>query len=50
MDPHASHGASHHPPHKHPPIDPGYRLVVRTVLWIIAGTVFVAFAVWWLVT
>jgi len=47
-----SRGASHHSPeHKHvKPIDPGYRLVVRTILWLIAGAVFIGFAVWWFST
>lgn len=38
--------------HHHParPIDAGYRLVVRTVLWIIAGAVFIGFALWWFMT
>jgi hypothetical protein len=32
------------------PIDQGYRLVVRTILWIIAGAVFIGFALWWFLT
>ena len=36
-------------PHKRP-IDQSYRLVVRTALWVIAGTVFIAFAIWWFTT
>lgn len=32
------------------PIDDSYRLVVRTVLWVIAGLVFLGFAIWWSVT
>jgi hypothetical protein len=32
------------------PIDFSYRIVVRTVLWVIAGVVFVGFAIWWVLT
>lgn len=32
------------------PIDRGYRLVVRTILWVIAGLVFVGFGIWWILT
>lgn len=40
------------PGHRHAarPIDHGYRLVVRTVLWVIAGAVFLGFALWWVLT
>lgn len=48
---------SPHPPdhpseHRHEwkPIDPSYRLVVRTVLWVVAGAVFLGFALWWFLT
>lgn len=39
-------------PHHHgvAPIDPGYRLVVRTTIWVIAGFVFLGFAIWWALT
>jgi len=40
-------------PEQHParkPIDLSYRLVVRTILWVIAGAVFVGFALWWFLT
>jgi hypothetical protein len=43
--------APHHPnEHRHVdrPIDPGYRLIVWTVLWVIAGLVYLAFAIWWI--
>lgn len=45
--------AHHHPPgHSRgaAPIDNSYRLVVRTILWAIAGLVFLGFAIWWIVT
>jgi hypothetical protein len=45
--------ATHHPPgHRHEfrPIDRNDRLVVRTVLWVIAGLVFAGFATWWSLT
>lgn len=45
--------ASHHKPEHHreiKPIDSSYRLVVRTVLWVIAGLVFVGFVIWWALT
>jgi hypothetical protein len=32
------------------PIDSRYRLVIRTVLWVIAGLVFLGFAIWWSLT
>lgn len=32
------------------PIDLSYRIVVRTALWVIAGAVFVGFALWWVLT
>jgi hypothetical protein len=32
------------------PIDHSYRVVVRTALWGIAGSVFIAFAIWWFYT
>ena len=32
------------------PIDHGYQLVVRTVLWVISGAVIIAFAIWWFST
>jgi hypothetical protein len=49
---HAEH-APHHPPenrHGIGPVDRDYRLVVRTVLWVIAGLVFLGFAIWWVLT
>ena len=50
---HPSSTASQPPEHHHhvpKPIDHSYRLVVRTVLWVIAGAVFMAFALWWFLT
>jgi hypothetical protein len=40
------------PEHRHParPLDLSYRLVVRTVLWVIAAVVFLGFALWWILT
>src|SRR5262245_33059879 len=45
--------ASHHPPerrHAIGPVDRDYRVVVRTVLWVIAGLVFLGFGIWWVLT
>jgi hypothetical protein len=41
-----------HSTHSHhvQPLDPGYRLVVRIVLWLIAGAVLVGFCIWWMLT
>ncbi len=50
---HAKHvQPAHHPTHTHHvrPIDPGYRLVVRITLWVIAGTVLVGLCIWWMST
>lgn len=46
--PEHSHGAEHH--HERKPADLSYRVVVRAILWIIAGAVFVGFAIWWIMT
>jgi len=35
----------HHPSH-----DFGYRIIVRTVLWLIVGAMFAGFALWWVLT
>ncbi len=42
----------HSPDHPHAikPIDEGYRLVVRTILWVIAGLVLLGFGIWWILT
>jgi len=50
MDP--QHDHPHAPAHKHKrrPADLSYRFVVRTVLWIIAGAVYLALGIWWIVT
>jgi hypothetical protein len=43
------HGSpEHHSERK--PVDLSYRIVVRTVLWVIAGAVFVGLAIWWMWT
>jgi hypothetical protein len=46
------HASQHSPQHHHgiKPIDSDYRLVVRTILWIIAGLVFLGFVIWWSLT
>jgi len=36
--------------HTRRPVDHSYRVVVRTALWVIAGSVFIAFAIWWFYT
>jgi hypothetical protein len=38
------------PRHAHEPVDLGYRLVVRTLLWVIVGAVVIALCVWWVLT
>jgi hypothetical protein len=50
MNPHPdhSHGLGH--THERKPADLSYRFVVRAILWVIAGAVFVGFAVWWALT
>jgi hypothetical protein len=50
--PHVPH-TPHPPPrprHEFPHIDRDYRLVVRTVLWVIVGFVIVGFVIWWSLT
>ncbi len=51
---HADHArALHHSAHGHhhvQPIDPGYRLVARIALWVIAGAVLIGLCVWWAIT
>jgi hypothetical protein len=42
------HPTEHH--HEIKPIDRDHLLVVRTVLWVIAGLVFLGFAMWWALT
>lgn len=44
---------SQHPPEHRQivkPVDRNFRLVVRTILWVIAGLVFLGFAIWWSLT
>jgi hypothetical protein len=50
MDSRSAHAGPPEHPHARKPIDQGYRLVVRTVLWVIMGAVFIAFALWWFMT
>jgi hypothetical protein len=47
---HTEHAHHHSPEHRHRigPVDTSYRLVVRTVLWVIAGLVFLGLAIWWI--
>jgi hypothetical protein len=47
--PQHGHGAPEHH-HERKPIDFSYRIVVRTILWLIAASVFVGFWIWWMVT
>lgn len=49
---HSEHGSHPVAQHHHGPasMDTSYRLVVRTVLWVIAGLVFLAFVLWWSLT
>ena len=49
---HPEHRPHHPPEHRHvvKPVDRSFRLVVRTVLWVIAGLVFLGFAIWWALT
>jgi type VI protein secretion system component VasF len=50
MHPGSPHSDSpgHH--HVRGPIDTSYRLVIRTVLWLIVGAVLVGFVLWWYLT
>ena len=41
------HGAA---PHHVRPIDRGFRVIVRTILWVIAGAVLIGLCVWWTLT
>jgi len=54
MDPHPDHAQAHEHAHKHKherkPADLSYRYVVRTILWIIAGAVYLSLAIWWILT
>jgi hypothetical protein len=52
MGAHPQHASYHPPEHHHEfgPVDTSYNLVVRTVLWVIAGLVFLGFAIWWVLT
>jgi hypothetical protein len=47
-----SPGHDYSPEHHHTPmpIDSSYRLVVRTVLWLIVGAVLLGFVLWWYLT
>jgi hypothetical protein len=44
------HGLPPYQPHHVKPIDPSYQIVVRTVLWVIAGAVLVGLIIWWAMT
>lgn len=45
---HPDHRPHYLPEHRHvvKPVDRSIRLVVRTVLWVIAGLVFLGLAIW----
>jgi hypothetical protein len=43
-----AHQPLHH--HEREPLDLSYRLVIRTVLWVIAAAVLVGLMVWWVRT
>ncbi len=45
-----AHAHSHEHRHEYKPIDRNYRLVVRTILWVIAGLVLLGLLIWWSVT
>ena len=49
---HPEHTLHHPTEHRHGirPLDRTHLLVVRTVLWVIAGLVFLGFAIWWTMT
>jgi hypothetical protein len=44
------HGQPAYHPHHVQPIDPGFRLIVRTVLWVIVGALIVGLCIWWVRT
>ena len=46
----STHPEPHEEHHGRRPVDQSYRIVVRTALWIVAGAVFIAFAIWWFYT
>jgi hypothetical protein len=46
----AGHGHPAYHPHHVKPIDSSYQLVVRIVLWVIAGAVLVGLCIWWVAT
>ena len=43
-----THVVEHH--YVSAPVDFSYRIVVRTVLWLIVGALFLGFAIWWVLT
>ena len=52
MGVHPRHASHQLPERRHEigPVDRDYRVVVRTVLWVIAGLVFLGFGIWWVLT
>jgi hypothetical protein len=50
MNPRADHGQAQASHHERRPIDLSYRVVVRSILWVIAGAVFVGLVIWWILT
>jgi hypothetical protein len=47
VNPHGGHSDQHPHKHEHKPPDLSYRMIVRTILWLIAGAVLVGFLIWW---
>jgi hypothetical protein len=47
--PHVPRAPAEHP-HEYQPIERDYRLVVRTVLWVIVALVLAGFVIWWRLT
>jgi hypothetical protein len=49
---HPEHAPHHPAEHRHGigPVDTSYRLVIRTVLWVIVGLLFLGFGIWWVLT
>jgi hypothetical protein len=50
MDSERPHASPSEHRHELKPIDQGYQLIVRTVLWLIAGAVLLALILWWVLT
>jgi hypothetical protein len=50
VHPHGVHPELHGHKHEHKRQDLSYRVVVRTILWVIAGAVLIGLVTWWVVT